>query len=665
MTGRDALVAAASALSVLVVESLQTPAAAIAVGSVPASASRRASPRTWCSSPPCSPRWRSVRARGRPHHQRRRSGKRWARWRCWRAGRRRGHARARPDPVGRRLAGPCSPSSPSGRSIASLLGARGLRLRPGARTRRRGAGAERPAAHWAQSRTAGPRVGWRRGARRRGALSRSMSGAMDWNFAVAKLARGRRSGCWSWRPRCSGRRRTSGCTRRRRYAACAVVVALYLDDAPAGCPAARSRSKPRPAPPTRGWSADPSFRTLRDWLHPPRGRGRRRRRPATVAGLLRLPAGAHQHRPIGGRRAGAGGTSPISARPPAGPRPPHVFVFVVDSLRRDYLSPYNDTVTFTPWHRRLRPREHGLHPRLHALRRHRAVGAVDLGRRPGPAQAVRDAVRADEHAARAARPPPLPALDQHGQHRRGDHAARRRRSSRSTAARRRRLPLLHVARRAARPARPDHARRRRRPSPGRCRRTSTSRCSTARAPTASTARGYDGFHAPYASRVRRFDALLRRLHRRPEGARSLRRQRHRAHLRSRRLARRGRPLGPRLHDLPRGAAGAAHRARAAGAAPALRGGARRAGVHDRHHADAVRAARPRRAAQPASPIFGRPLVWPRRHGRRRRRLSGCRLELRQRLRLDRRRRPQPLHRRRRRAARLRLSARRLARPASA
>ena len=29
-------------------------------------------------------------------------------------------------------------------------------------------------------------------------------------------------------------------------------------------------------------------------------------------------------------------------------RPPNVFLFVVDSLRRDYLSPYNDRVTFTP-----------------------------------------------------------------------------------------------------------------------------------------------------------------------------------------------------------------------------------------------------------------------------------------------------------------------------
>ena len=30
------------------------------------------------------------------------------------------------------------------------------------------------------------------------------------------------------------------------------------------------------------------------------------------------------------------------------PRKPHIFLFVVDSLRRDYLSPYNPAVRFTP-----------------------------------------------------------------------------------------------------------------------------------------------------------------------------------------------------------------------------------------------------------------------------------------------------------------------------
>ena len=33
---------------------------------------------------------------------------------------------------------------------------------------------------------------------------------------------------------------------------------------------------------------------------------------------------------------------------PAPVRPPHIFLIVIDSLRRDYLSPYNPRVTFTP-----------------------------------------------------------------------------------------------------------------------------------------------------------------------------------------------------------------------------------------------------------------------------------------------------------------------------
>jgi hypothetical protein len=38
--------------------------------------------------------------------------------------------------------------------------------------------------------------------------------------------------------------------------------------------------------------------------------------------------------------------APLAGEPAA--QRPHIFVFVVDSLRRDYLSPYNDRVTFTP-----------------------------------------------------------------------------------------------------------------------------------------------------------------------------------------------------------------------------------------------------------------------------------------------------------------------------
>ncbi|PWT80241.1 MAG: hypothetical protein C5B57_12525, partial [Blastocatellia bacterium] len=36
------------------------------------------------------------------------------------------------------------------------------------------------------------------------------------------------------------------------------------------------------------------------------------------------------------------------ARPSGAPVRPHVFLFLIDSLRRDYLSPYNPAVTFTP-----------------------------------------------------------------------------------------------------------------------------------------------------------------------------------------------------------------------------------------------------------------------------------------------------------------------------
>jgi len=49
--------------------------------------------------------------------------------------------------------------------------------------------------------------------------------------------------------------------------------------------------------------------------------------------------------------------SPLRMTPPAfqlpggrqsASRPPHIFLFVIDSLRRDYVSPYNPAVTFTP-----------------------------------------------------------------------------------------------------------------------------------------------------------------------------------------------------------------------------------------------------------------------------------------------------------------------------
>ena len=175
------------------------------------------------------------------------------------------------------------------------------------------------------------------------------------------------------------------------------------------------------------------------------------------------------------------------------------------------------------------------------------------------------------------------------------------------------------------------------------------------------AAGYDGFHAPYAVARPPLRRLLRRVHRRPEGARSLRRQHHRAHLRPRRLARRGGPLRSRLHaSTPRCCrcrwsctCRRRSRQRFDSAPDAL---AFTTDITPTLHALLGHEVRP------PSPIFGRPLVWPRgtrppaappfglvasSYGTVYGWIDGGG--------------PQPLHRRRRGDARLRLSARRLGR----
>ena len=126
---------------------------------------------------------------------------------------------------------------------------------------------------------------------------------------------------------------------------------------------------------------------------------------------------------------------------------------------------------------------------------------------------------------------------------------------------------------------------------------------------------YDGFFAPYASRVRKLRHLLRRLHRRAEGPPPLRRERDRAHLRPRRLARRGRPLGPRLHALPRSGAGAAHRAPADRRCGHARQPAPEAPAFTTDITPTLYALLGHTSGRP-SPIFGTPLFWPRRAPRR-------------------------------------------------
>ena len=66
-----------------------------------------------------------------------------------------------------------------GAVIAARFAARGLRHRAGPRTRRRGAGGQRTAARWAQSRRLWPRVAWAALIVVVVLLARSVSGAMD------------------------------------------------------------------------------------------------------------------------------------------------------------------------------------------------------------------------------------------------------------------------------------------------------------------------------------------------------------------------------------------------------------------------------------------------------------------------------------------------------
>jgi hypothetical protein len=176
-----------------------------------------------------------------------------------------------------------------------------------------------------------------------GLASRAVADTMDWNFAVAKLGA---VALWllvlatavQWVP-----------TQVRLhpalpYAACAAVVAAFLASAgrlPGGPVTLDAATRAADA-----WVVgDPSYRTLRDWLHPPADEAVE----AADDGVGFFDfVQAHTNIPR---------SVPVAPVPiqladlsvtTLDTRPPHVFVFVVDSLRRDYLSPYNRDVAFTP-----------------------------------------------------------------------------------------------------------------------------------------------------------------------------------------------------------------------------------------------------------------------------------------------------------------------------
>jgi arylsulfatase A-like enzyme len=87
-------------------------------------------------------------------------------------------------------------------------------------------------------------------------------------------------------------------------------------------------------------AADPAFRVLRqfmDWDQV---------RPDDAAFYAYLRANSSLKDPLA--PVSVDFTPSLKPAALAEPRPPHIFLFIVDSLRRDYLSVYNPKVTFTP-----------------------------------------------------------------------------------------------------------------------------------------------------------------------------------------------------------------------------------------------------------------------------------------------------------------------------
>jgi hypothetical protein len=156
------------------------------------------------------------------------------------------------------------------------------------------------------------------------------SGVMDWNFVLARIgalltwlvAVG---GALALMPRALARP-TAGAA----FAGCVAVLVAHQALVPVPGLAAAS--------PADRWAVvDPSYRMLRELLRPPT--------PSDPTFYPFLQRNTNLGRDV------TVGPVDVSLAPLDGTlarRRPHIFLFVVDSLRRDYLSPYNDAVTFTP-----------------------------------------------------------------------------------------------------------------------------------------------------------------------------------------------------------------------------------------------------------------------------------------------------------------------------
>jgi len=168
------------------------------------------------------------------------------------------------------------------------------------------------------------------------AAAESAVASTDWNFAVGKLL-----ALVSWLVALAatirigpqfvtGERWTRPALTMVPFAACLLVLAVYQSGEHGLSADTQGQAQPAARP------VDVSSRLITDALAPG---------AITDVGMYEylqrhtnIPHSV-QVSPVAVDFAHLGGASPVR---------PHVFVFVIDSLRRDYLSPYNDRVTFTP-----------------------------------------------------------------------------------------------------------------------------------------------------------------------------------------------------------------------------------------------------------------------------------------------------------------------------
>ena len=186
-------------------------------------------------------------------------------------------------------------------------------------------------------------------------------------------------------------------------------------------------------------------------------------------------------------------------------RNPDIFVFVIDSLRRDYLSPYNPDVSFTPNIAAVRRRELRVQERVHQARRHRARHGLDLvggDRRP---QGACEPVRAHERAGKAGQRERLPHRDQRLHRGRASPGRNAENDDRPRCPERRHRPVpeppesgTHLDESGTDP----------RPVFGYFAPMNVHILNTQRGGQTSLDGDYPGFYAPYASRLKRIDGCF-------------------------------------------------------------------------------------------------------------------------------------------------------------